>query len=104
SRQPLELLYDDLSYPMPASRGGAKYAFLILDDFSGTGCPLLLKDISADTIACAFQAFLIFIKPLRKRLKTSVDELPGTFHSDNGSEFNNPVFRALLEEYKITTP
>ncbi|CAN0493413.1 unnamed protein product, partial [Hapterophycus canaliculatus] len=71
---------------MPASRGGAKYVFLILDDFSDTGWPLLLKDKSADT-----------------RLKISVDELPGTFRSDNGSEFNNPVFRALLEEYKVTT-
>ncbi|CAN0416100.1 unnamed protein product, partial [Hapterophycus canaliculatus] len=58
SRQPLELLYGDLSGPMPASRGGAKYVFLILDDFSGTGWPLYLKDKSADTVARAFLAFL----------------------------------------------
>ncbi|CAM9565373.1 unnamed protein product [Hapterophycus canaliculatus] len=90
SSQPLELLYGDLSGPMPASRRGVMYVYLIPDDFSGTGWPVFLKDKSADT-------------PLRKRRKIAVHELPGTFRSDNGSEFNNPVFRALLEEYKITT-
>ncbi|CAN0341509.1 unnamed protein product, partial [Hapterophycus canaliculatus] len=58
SRQPLELLHGDLSGPMPASRGGAKHVFLILDDVSGTRWPLFLKDKSADTVARAFQAFL----------------------------------------------
>ncbi|CAN0460106.1 unnamed protein product, partial [Hapterophycus canaliculatus] len=61
SRQPLELLHGDLSGPMPASRGGAKYVFLILDDFSGKWWSLFLGDKSADTVARAFQAFLTSI-------------------------------------------
>ena len=60
------------------------------------GCPIFLKDKSADTVTHAFRVFLAAIKPLREKH----GELKA-LRTDNGTEFVNEPFANLLAKYGI---
>ena len=67
-----------------------------MDCYSNLGWPIFLKNKSADTVTQAFRAFLAAIKPLREKHGE-----PGTFRTDNGTEFVNEPFSNLLVQYGI---
>ena len=91
--RPLELLHVDLCGPMRiTSRGGKRYVFVIVDDYSRFTWTLFLasKDES-------FEAFVIFLKKTEKRIGHSLISL----RSDHGKEFENSSFIDYCNEHGI---
>ena len=94
--RPLERLFGDLTGPFPASTGGVRYCFVLVDDFSNMGWTLLLKDKSGSTVAYAFRAFHTSLKPL-----IAIPGGVGSLRTDNGLEFVNDTFTTLLTNMRI---
>ena len=91
--RPLELLHVDLCGPMRVlSRGGKRYVFVIVDDYSRFTWTIFLgsKDES-------FEQFLFLIKKLEKRLGHSLVSL----RSDHGTEFENSSFIGFCDEHGV---
>jgi len=91
--QPLELLHVDLCGPTRiTSRGGKKYVFVILDDYSRFTWTLLLA--LKDEL---FKKFLVLLKEFEKR----VGHLLVTLRSDHGKEFENSSFIDYCNEHGV---
>jgi len=91
--QPLELLHGDLCGPMrTTSRGGKRYVFVIVDNYSCFTWTLFLasKDES-------FEKFVVFLKKTEKRVGHSLISR----RSDHGKEFENSSFLDYCNEYGI---
>ena len=74
------------------SRGGKRYVFVIVDDYSRFTWTIFLasKDES-------FDQFLILIKRLEKRIGHSLVSL----RSDHGTEFENSSFIGFCDEHGV---
>ena len=80
----LELIHMDLCGPMRVrSKGGKRYVFVIVDDFSRFTWTLFLASKEE-----SFETFSIFIKTFRKTLGLSLISM----RSDHGTEFENAKF------------
>ena len=91
--QPLELLHVDLFGPLRiTSRGGKRYVFVIVDDYSRFTWTLFLtsKDES-------FEKFLVLLKKVEKRVGHSLVSL----RSDHGKEFENPSCIKYYNEHGV---
>jgi len=90
--RPLELLHIDLCGPIRiTSKGGKRYVFVIMDDYSRFTCLFLAsKDES-------FEKFLILLKKIEKRVGHSLVSL----RSDHGKEFENSSFIEYCNEHGV---
>jgi len=91
--RPLELLHVDLCGPMRiTSRGGKRYVFVIVDDYSRFTWTLFLalKDES-------FEKFLVLLKKIEKRVAHSLVSL----RSDHDKEFENSSFIDYCNEHGV---
>ena len=86
-------VFVDLSGKRPPSAGGAMYLMKIVDDFSRLGWPHYLKKKSD-----AAPVFAKFLADIRADGCPSVVEC---VRSDNGTEFLNVEFRALLNSHCV---
>ena len=90
--RPLELLHIDLCGSMRImSRGGKRYACVIVDDYSRFTWTLFLA--SKDE---TFEKFVTFIKKVEKRGHSLV-----CLRSDHGTEFENWSFIDYCNEYGV---
>ena len=86
SKTPLEFVHCDLAGPItPAAKGGFRYALCFVDDFTGIHMVYFLKQKS-DTVE-ATRKFLADSAPYGKVKR---------LRSDNGGEFINKDFKALM--------
>lgn len=89
----LELVHGDLCGPIePATAGGNKYFFLLVDDFSRVMWVYLLK--SKD------EAFGVF-KKFRAKVEDGKERKVKVFRSDRGGEFSSNEFKSYCEEVGI---
>ncbi|KAD4586165.1 hypothetical protein E3N88_23766 [Mikania micrantha] len=100
AKEPLELLHADLCGPItPLSKGGNRYIFLIVDDFSRYMWVYLLK--AKDE---ALSKFKIFKTEVEKETGFAIKML----RTDQGCEFNSDAFKLFYQETGIrrqrTTP
>ena len=86
--KPLELLHMDLCGPMRVqSRGGKRYVFVIVDDYSRFTWTLFLA-----TKDETFTMFEIFTKLVQKKFNKEIISI----RSDHGLEFENSQFLQLI--------
>ncbi|XP_070050783.1 uncharacterized protein [Nicotiana tomentosiformis] len=82
--RPLDLLHMDICGPMRVlSRGGKKYIFVIVDDYSRFIWTLFLK-----TKDETFPVFVAFVKQIQVKMRHNVVSI----RSDHGTEFENTKF------------
>ncbi|XP_060211942.1 uncharacterized protein LOC132639516 [Lycium barbarum] len=92
--RPLELLHMDLCGPMRIqSRGGKKYIFVIVDNFSRFTWTLFLR-----TKDETFPMFVAFVKQIQVKLGHQVVSI----RSDYSIEFDNANFNEFCTENKIS--
>ncbi|XP_070013337.1 uncharacterized protein [Nicotiana sylvestris] len=92
--RPLDLLHMDLCGPMRVkSRGGKKYIFVIVDDYSRFTWTLFL--ITEDE---TFSVFAAFIKKIQVKMSHNVVSI----RSDHGTEFDNAKFDEFCAENGIS--
>nr|XP_016498126.1 PREDICTED: uncharacterized protein LOC107816892 [Nicotiana tabacum] len=92
--KPLELLHMDLCSPMRVpSRGGKKYIFVIVDDYSRFTWTLFLR-----TKDETFKIFVAFVKKIQVKMEPKV----ACIRSDHGIEFDNAKFDEFCSENGIT--
>ncbi|XP_075082507.1 uncharacterized protein LOC142166857 [Nicotiana tabacum] len=90
----LDLLHMDLCGPMRvASRGGKKYIFVIVDDYSRYTSTLFLK-----TKDETFEMFVYLVKKIQVKMGYNVV----CIRSNHGTEFDNAKFDELCTENGIT--
>ncbi|XP_075082561.1 uncharacterized protein LOC142166868 [Nicotiana tabacum] len=90
----LDLLHMDLCRPMRvASRGGKKYIFVIVDDYTRFTWTLFLR-----TKDKTFEVFVAFVKRIQVKMGNNV----ACFRSDHGTEFDNAKFDEFCTENGIT--
>jgi hypothetical protein len=98
SKQPFELIHSALCGPItPASKGGARYFILYIDDFSRTCNVYFLRTKTAEELVSTFQQFTKYI----------ATQFPGypirPFRCDNGKgEYDNQLFRGILSSSGIS--
>lgn len=90
STEPNDLISVDFYGPLPISRGGVQYIFVILDVFSKLVTLYALK--RATTRACINRLFNDYIVKIGK---------PKRVLSDNGSQFSSPSWKNKLEANNI---
>jgi len=91
---PLELLHMDLCGPMRVpSRGGKRYIFVIVDDYSRFTWTLFLR-----TKDETFEVFVAFVKKIQVKMESKV----ACIRSDHGTEFDNAKFDEFCSENGIT--
>nr|XP_016483291.1 PREDICTED: uncharacterized protein LOC107803999 [Nicotiana tabacum] len=92
--RPLDLLHMDLCGPMMvASRGGKKYIFVIVDDYSRFTHTLFLR-----TKDETFEVFVSFVKKIQVKMGNKV----ACIRSDHGTEFDHVKFDEFCTENGIT--
>nr|XP_016478136.1 PREDICTED: uncharacterized protein LOC107799530 [Nicotiana tabacum] len=90
----LDILHMDLCGPMGvASRGGKKYIFVIVDDYSRFTWTLFLR-----TKGEIFEVFVAFVKKIQVKMGNNV----ACIRSDHGTEFDNAKFDEFCTENGIT--
>ncbi|XP_070057518.1 uncharacterized protein [Nicotiana tomentosiformis] len=91
---PLDLLHMDLCGPIRVpSRGGKKYIFVIVDDYSRFTWTLFLR-----TKDKTFPVFVAFVKQIQVKMSHNVISI----RSDHGTEFDNAKFDEFYGENGIT--
>ena len=91
AHEPLDQFQIDLVYmPKAMFNKGYKYIFTAVDIFSKKAAMIPMKERDAETSAAVFEKIL-------KRLG-----IPKTIYSDQGSEFQNAPFNAVLEKHNIS--
>ena len=91
AKAPFELVHSDLAGPIhPISHEGSKYCINFVDDYTGFIFVYFLKSKS-DAIA-ATARFIADINPY---------ETVKTLRTDNGTEYSNKDFCALMDKNKI---
>ncbi|XP_070050844.1 uncharacterized protein [Nicotiana tomentosiformis] len=92
--RPLDLLHTDLCGSMRVpGRGGKRYIFVIVDDYSRFTWTLFLR-----TKDETFQVFVAFVKKIQVKMGNNVVCL----RSDHGTEFDNAKFDEFCVENGIT--
>ncbi|XP_060182073.1 uncharacterized protein LOC132611706 [Lycium barbarum] len=92
--RPLELLHMDLCGPMRIqSRGGKKYIFVIVDEFSRFTWTLFLR--TKDETSSVFVAFV-------KKIQVKLGHQVASIRSDHGTEFDNVNFNEFCAENGIS--
>ncbi|XP_070004811.1 uncharacterized protein [Nicotiana sylvestris] len=92
--KPLDFLYMDLCGPMRVqSRGGKRYIFVIVDDYSSFTWTLFLRTKNE-----TFEVFVAFVKKIQVKIESRV----ACIRSDHGTEFVNAKFDELCNENGIT--
>ncbi|XP_070047150.1 uncharacterized protein [Nicotiana tomentosiformis] len=92
--RPLDLLHMDLCGPMRVpSRGGKRYIFIIVDDYSRFSWTLFLR-----TKDETFQVFVAFVK----KIQVKMGNIVVCISSDHGTEFDNAKFDEFCIENGIT--
>ncbi|XP_075099216.1 uncharacterized protein LOC142176057 [Nicotiana tabacum] len=92
--KPLDLLHMDLRGPMRVqSRGGKRYIFVIVDDYSRFTWTLFLK-----TKDETFEICIAFVKKIPVKMESKV----ACIRSDHGTEFDNAKFNDFCNENRIT--
>ncbi|XP_075091631.1 uncharacterized protein LOC142171825 [Nicotiana tabacum] len=92
--KPLELLHMDLCGPMRVpSRGGKRYIFVIVDDYSRFTWTLFLKRKDE-----TFEVIVSFVKKIQVKMESKV----ACIRSDHGTEFDNAKFDEFCSENDIT--
>ncbi|XP_070007684.1 uncharacterized protein [Nicotiana sylvestris] len=90
----LDLLHMDLCGPMRVqSRGGKRYIFVIVDDYSKFTWTLFLK-----TKDETFEVFVAFVKKIQVKMDSKV----ACIRSDHGTKFDNAKFDDFCNENGIT--
>lgn len=97
SPRPLHRVSLDLAGAYPASTGGSKYLLMMLDAKTNYGWVTFLRDKTSGTVVDAFRSWHTSVKPLIE--KHGAVEYA---FMDNGNEFTNAEFRALLRDLNIT--
>lgn len=90
--RPFEIIYVDFVGPLPRSKSGNTFLFVVVDGFS--------KFVHAHPMRVATAASAI------KCLREHIFLLFGTpryLVSDNGSQFVSALFKSFLDEFKVTT-
>ncbi|XP_075076676.1 uncharacterized protein LOC142163302 [Nicotiana tabacum] len=86
--KPLDFLYMDLCGPMRVqSRGGKRYIFVIVDDYSSFTWTLFLRTKNE-----TFEVFVAFVKKIQVKIESRV----ACIRSDHGTEFVNAKFDELF--------
>ena len=99
AKSPLELVHTDLCGPItPVAAEGFRYAFNIVDDFTGTIFVYFLKS-KADTPK-ALETFLADTAPYGK-VKLIIGDVVKTLRSDNGGEYVSKEFEAVMLKNNI---
>ncbi|XP_070002347.1 uncharacterized protein [Nicotiana sylvestris] len=92
--KPLEVLHMDLCGPMRVqSRGGKRYIFVIVDDYSRFTWTLFLKT-KYETV----EVFVAFVKKIQVKMESRV----ACISSDHGTEFYNVKFDGFCNKNGIT--
>ncbi|XP_070019370.1 uncharacterized protein [Nicotiana sylvestris] len=90
----LEFLHMDLCGPMRLqSRGGKRYIFVIVDDYSRFTWTLFLRTKNE-----TFKVFVAFVKKIRVKMESRV----ACIRSDHGTKFDNAKFDEFCNENGIT--
>lgn len=90
--RPFELIYVDFVGPLPRSKSGNAFMFVVVDSFS--------KFVHAHPMRSATAQATI--KCLREHIFLTFGT-PRYLVSDNGSQFVSAIFKNFLNEFKITT-
>ncbi len=99
AKGPLEMVHTDLCGPIdPVALGGFKYAFNIVDDYSGTIFVYFLKAKSETPMA--MEKFLADTAPYGK-VKILNGDIVKTLRSDNGGEYVSKQFEQIMVKNKI---
>lgn len=93
STQSLDLIHIDLCGPMRVqSRGGKRYVFVLVDDYTRYTCTLFLT--SKDD---AFEVFCSLIRRLQKKFEKQLM----TIKSDHGTQFENSIFVNIVMSMEL---
>lgn len=90
--RPFEIVYIDFVGPLPRSKSGNVFLFVVVDGFSKFVHTHPMRTATAQaTVKCLREhIFLLF-------------GTPRYLVSDNGSQFTSSIFKKFLEEFKITS-